>query len=394
MNPVQIVTIKNKVPLFKGEEQANAIEKIELEENGFSLVSQKDLYQIGEKAIYIQPDFSLSDIPLFNSFIRPFGDPKKSKLGSNFRIRAVKFNLHTGDHEPTYSVGILLPYKEVFDVVMPKSVPFGYSKNNNFEELDLAEKLGITKWEEPDKTNGGIKARSGTEFPSGIYKTDETNINNLWSRIEFLGYPIRLIGTEKVDGSSISLIVNDEIKVGSRTYIKSLTRKKVTGRRKPTLKERIKALFGKYTDLNIIEEVENDDDFVQLAKPYIEKIQNFSTIKNVVFRGEACGQNWKGSGNKNNPVNKLSPQILFYGMDNLVDGVAIKAPFDEFRTTIEILGLNRCKEVFDQTFESREQIEQVCKAYFKDNLIEGIVIRTPDCKFSAKFMNDEYDSKK
>ena len=29
INPVQIVTIKNKVPLFKGEEQANAIEKIE-----------------------------------------------------------------------------------------------------------------------------------------------------------------------------------------------------------------------------------------------------------------------------------------------------------------------------------------------------------------------------
>jgi len=33
MNPVQIVTIKNKIPLYKGEEQANAIEKIELEEN-------------------------------------------------------------------------------------------------------------------------------------------------------------------------------------------------------------------------------------------------------------------------------------------------------------------------------------------------------------------------
>jgi hypothetical protein len=37
VTPVQIVTIKSKTPLFKGEEQANAIEKIAIEENGFSL---------------------------------------------------------------------------------------------------------------------------------------------------------------------------------------------------------------------------------------------------------------------------------------------------------------------------------------------------------------------
>ena len=61
-NAVQIVTIKNKIPLFKGEEKAERIELIQLEENGFELVSQKDLYQIGDKAVYIQPDFCLSDI--------------------------------------------------------------------------------------------------------------------------------------------------------------------------------------------------------------------------------------------------------------------------------------------------------------------------------------------
>jgi len=165
INPVQIVTIKNKIPLFKGEEQANAIEKIELEENGFSLVSQKDLYQIGDKAVYIQPDYSLSDIPLFDSFIRPFGEEKKSKLGSNFRIRAVKFNLHTGDNEPTYSVGILLPLKEVCE-----SVPDFMSKGKTF-----AESLGITKWEEPDNS-GGIKTNGGRDFPSTIYKNDRDRL--------------------------------------------------------------------------------------------------------------------------------------------------------------------------------------------------------------------------
>lgn len=165
VSPVQIVTIKSKTPLFKGEEQANAIEKIAIEENGFSLVSQKDLYQVGDKAVYIQPDYSLSDIPLFDSFLRPFGDEKKSKLGSKNRIRAVKFNLHTGDLEPTYSVGILLPLKEVCE-----AVPTFLSK-----DISMTDALGITKWEEPDNNGGGGKTNGGRDFPSGIYKTDETN---------------------------------------------------------------------------------------------------------------------------------------------------------------------------------------------------------------------------
>lgn len=177
IKPVQIVTIRNKIPLFKGEEQATAIEKIEIEENGFSLVSQKDLYQIGDKAVYIQPDFSLSDIPLFDSFIRPFGEPKKSKLGSNLRIRAVKFNLHTGDYEPTFSVGILLPIEEVVkylqkdDYTDDDLLHFYHYANHR----DLAKELGITKWEEPDNTGGGLKVNGGKQYPSGIYKTDETN---------------------------------------------------------------------------------------------------------------------------------------------------------------------------------------------------------------------------
>jgi len=35
-----------------------------------------------------------------------------------------------------------------------------------------------------------------------------------------------------------------------------------------------------------------------------------------------------------------------------------------------------------------------CEEYFSNNMIEGIVIRSLDGKFSAKCMNLEYDSKK
>ena len=41
MEPVSIVTIKEILPLYKGEEKANNVELIHLEDAGFEIVSQK-----------------------------------------------------------------------------------------------------------------------------------------------------------------------------------------------------------------------------------------------------------------------------------------------------------------------------------------------------------------
>lgn len=81
MKPVQIVTIKAKIPLYKKEDLASKVELIALEENGFEIVAQKDLYNIGDKAVYIQPDYCLSEIPIFSSFIAPDGNEDRSLLG-------------------------------------------------------------------------------------------------------------------------------------------------------------------------------------------------------------------------------------------------------------------------------------------------------------------------
>ena len=155
MNPVSIVTVKSKIPLYKGEEAANAIELIELEEVGYELVAQKDLYQVGDKAILVQPDYNVSDIPLFESYIRPRGDESKSMLGKvdglPRRIRAKKFTLSKEPNgDPVYSNGILLPYYEVQEYL--------YHSNNikhkdtYLEDIEekLSEVLNITKYEEPE----------------------------------------------------------------------------------------------------------------------------------------------------------------------------------------------------------------------------------------------------
>lgn len=403
MNPVSIVKIKNKIPLYKGNEQANSIEVIELEEVGFELVANKTLYQIGDKAIYIQPDYCVSDISLFESFIRPNGDESKSMLGKveglPRRIRAKKFTLSKEPNgDPVYSNGILLPLLEVENYC--KNNKKGWHNSVHWINNSLYKELEITKYEEPDPVSkSGLRSeQTEGKFPEGLYKTDEENINNLWKHIEKkIGYPITLVGTEKVDGSSITIGVTPKIPEGficSRNLRKKLTINKIVGRREPNLWEIIKSWFGIKPDLNIYQEMENDDDFVKYGKPYLDLLIN-SGETNLIFRGELNGGKLKGSGNKNNPASKEQPNIKIFGLDKINEyGKAEKVPYLLFKTECEKAGIPLVKEVFVKEFNSKEELLAECNNYFKTNMIEGIVVRTLDSKFSAKVMNLHYDSMK
>ncbi len=399
--PVQIVTIKTKTPLYKGNELAERIELINLEELGFDLVAQKDLYQVGDKAIFIQPDYCLSDIPLFESYIRPNGDESKSMLGKiegkPRRIRAKKFNMSKEPNgEVVYSNGILLPYNEVKEYIESSYVKLkNFISKLSLEDLNLETELCITKYEEPDNSQSGLKLGATSPFPIGIYKTDETNIYNQLGIIEF---PITLVGTEKIDGSSITIgLKNGEGFICSRNMQKPLFYNKCVGVRKTPFIEKL--LFWKTPNLKIYEKVANDqDDFVKYGKPYYDLLLNQDPTKSnyqgIVLRGELNGSHLKGSGNKNNPARLEQPNIKFFGIDTIVSGESKKMPFSLFKLCANQLNLTLTKEVFNKEFNSFQEIIDECNHYFKTNMIEGIVVRSLDSSFSAKIMNLEYDSKK
>ena len=383
LDVVQIVTIKEKVKLFRGDDEALNIEQVLLEENDFTLVAQKNLYNVGDKAVYIQPDYNLPDIELFESFIRPGGDPKKSMLGSKNRIRAKSFNFHTGDGEKIYSVGILLPLTDVNE----------YVSKNKLKGANLTEKLGVYKHEEPDTVGGG-KQSGGSQFPSFLYKTDENNFNNVSNSMIF---PCEYIGTVKSDGSSITIFDNGDTNgICSRNLLKPLRIRKVVGYRKENLFDKLKRLFRFKVDLKVYDYVDNDDKFITLGKPYLETLERYCKDNNlkIALRGEANGQSWKGSGNKNNPDAKNMENIKFFGADDLSSGRARKLSESEFNKVCDDLSLSRCDIVFNRRFESKEELVKVCNEYFKTNMVEGIVIRNLESTFSCKFMSLEYDSKK
>ncbi|NJL81223.1 MAG: hypothetical protein HC917_24960 [Richelia sp. SM2_1_7] len=380
-------------------EEAHSIELIQFEENAFEVVVQKNLYNIEDKAVYIQPDYCLSDIELFKTFI------ESGKLGSNNRIKAIKFNFSTeiNSSSKTYSNGILLPIYVVEDWI-----------GTTLEINNLANTLGITKYEEPEKNNGGVKSGlTKGSLPQGMYKTDETNIKNIINQIT---YPIEFVGTLKIDGSSCSIYYKSEEEYGicSRNQEKKLDQKQIVGY------EKFKRHYNKDTkekgwidednlfyNQNNIDDLQKEglvvpiydelyDDFIELGKPILEKLINYckENNKQLVLRGEIAGKSLKGSGNKHNPHSKLEKTFYLFGIDDYSSGVAIPLSYNEYVTIFTEMNLTVCPIIIHKIFSSFEEIKQECKEYFNEHLVEGIVLRTLDSKFSCKFMNDEYDEKK
>lgn len=408
IKPISVFTIGKKTPIYKGDEPAERIELINLVEVGFDLIAQKDLYEIGDRAVYIQPDYCLSDIELFESFIRPINrktnepDEDISMLGRiegrPRRIRAKKFSFSKEPNGPhIYSNGILIPLNEFQNYLVREGLWDKMDSNwDNVSEL-----LGVHKYIASENVSGGGKLPYMVDFPTNLYKTDEDNIMNIKNSIRF---PIKLVGTLKNDGGSITLgILNKEKVICSRNNRILLQYKKIIGRVKLSFIDRVKKLFGcKFDEFDYkMVDTSTVTPYAKYGKPYVDVMDELN-FDNIVLRGELIGQELKGSGKEFNPQSKLPTTIKFFGADFVNEfGVATKIHYDGFLELLCVLSNNKhhvnftpVEEIFNQEFGSFEELIDVCKNYFKDNLVEGIVVRTNDGLFSAKVMNDEYDSRK
>lgn len=378
---VEFVTIKDILPLYRDNVEANNLCLIQFEENGFEVVAKKGLYNIGERAIYIKPDYNLKEgIDLTKSFI------DSGYLGANNRIKAKSFNFFKeGSTNKIYSEGILIQ----------KVLYTDYVEEKGLMVVDIANNLGVYKHQSDqiDQSESlSVKGKKGN-WPEGLKKTDEANYKAIKKDLE---YPLSCLITKKYDGSSISVgWIDGKPFVGSRNYERPIYIKQVVGRRSKTTWERFLSIFGKKIDLNIYaQEVNYGDDFVATAFPYLEKIYKVFG-DNSILQGELIGAKSKGSGNKNNPDNEGDLQIVFFGYQIKSDcfGIWKKGPYnilefgDEFPTVYIVNWTD---------FNTEEEFERFCNNYFKNNPIEGLVVEVYNNHKvkSFKYMNPEYDSKK
>ena len=371
--PVEIVNISRTIPIFKNSEPANAIEVVNFnfengDECGFNVVSQKGLYQVGDLAVYIQPDYCLPDTELFKSFTAPNGDPNKSKLGKQNRIKAIKFNFQFEDSSDLiYSNGILLPLNEI-------NLP-----EDREEDFDITEYLGITKYEEPEKFKTG---NAKGNLPGFLYKTDEENAANCKSHINrVLAAGERIGWTLKVDGSSFTQYFKKTVDGWTTGICSRLLEKKVP--------EDISLTSDPWVTLSV-------------SSGLFEKGMRYcqDNDRELAFRGEIYGEGLKGSGNKLNPHSKHKPSLVIFGIDDLSSGFATKVLPAEVEfichfADIEHLGTT---EIFPKNYDELvETANSIFESYKREKgwIIEGVVVRTLDSnKLSVKVMNNSYDAKK
>lgn len=412
MNPVSICTIKELIPVFKNNEEANLIQLATFEEHGYALIVGKNLHKVGSKGIFIMPDYCVPLMELdginspnkilFKEYTMPNNDPKKCRLGKNGRIRALKFNFSLKDSiDPIYSMGILLPIKESNEIL-----------GINLLEIDpeiLMDTLGVFKYEEPETAYSGL---SKGELPLGMYSTDETNIETI---LNILTWPMQLIGSLKVDGSSLTIYYKNDEQNGicSRKLEKKLDQILITGytdangnkvRKHFDRETETKGWLIESTELFYIEPQSDwneihkivSDTFVDLGNPILQKLKVYCKENNLqlAIRGEICGSGLKGSGNKHNPHAALKQQFLSYGVDDYSSDKTKKVDNKTYCKVVNDLGLTACEQLFIKVFNSYEELLKECNNYFKENMVEGIVCRTLDSRHSFKIMNKEYDSKK
>jgi hypothetical protein len=438
MKAVQIVKISKLIPIYKDGVEANSINLVNFEflngdECGYNVISQKGLYEIGDKAIYIMPDYCLSDIALFESFTKPDGNPNKTKLGKMNRIRAIKFNFQLENStEPIYSFGVLLPISEVKDYMGHQT--FDEYVGSEYNSDALTSLLGITKYEEPEAAGSG-QTKGG--LPSFLYATDETNQETLKSKIKNIcdGHT-EISFSIKRDGSSFTeyfkkdengkwyhgICSRNQEKKTEQYYISKYLdthKQEYTRYMDPDTKVmgwkcHLANHFITDTEMETNRDyefmtkvtTEVKDSWVELATKsgLTEKGMKYCQDHDVqlAFRGEIYGQGLKGSGNKSNPDANKKQGLYLFGVDCLDSGFAVRqnrSSNHNLEDLSEEFGIEYAKPVrkFPKNYEDFCRIceDIIAEEAAQGRIIEGVVARTTHTNdLSCKYMNKVYDAKK
>lgn len=441
-------TIENIYPINAPDGTvAISIEGLKLSNFNYPIVVQKNLHSIGDKVVYIKWDSCLPNTELFQSFIAPDGNPRKSILGSNNRVRVAKL-------AGNYSYGIVLPLKEVEESLKLKLIEL---VNDDDLVFDFTEKLGLYKTEQIHD-NYLIKG----DIPSFLYKTDEPNIydvdkhgkqikeliDELHDRKEEIQFTVKKDGrsvtiystptkngicTRTSELKKISslddipfhlkvLMVQHKLKqskVGSKgeflmkdiskeDFDKFINDKAIWKKRGNENKKKVKKDYRIYQNIingkspksrkHITEynlklrldpaiEANNDFNYLSVFDDYCKKHN-----VNLALRGELLGYA-EGSQNKKNP-DKNNKKVIWYGLD-VIDPIAERVPTNDIKNLYTI-----CKElqfaatpIVKKGALSYDEIIEFSEEFFKDNYVEGLVIRTTyNNKLSCKLINSQYDA--
>ena len=239
--------------------------------SGYTVVSQKDTYKVGDPCFFIREDSQI----LVNEEKFPWHTGLKTYLGKNGRVKTIKLR-------GIFSSGIVLPWNEVLKTV---AQDFAFNMSNDKEFLNtinlrlqneqyLKSYFGIQHYIPPAVgASFGNLQMVGT-IPFGIPKTDEENVQNI-DKSE-LPFGEKVLVTRKIDGTSCTVIFDYDGKyhICDRNYEYKLGQD------------------------NIYEK--NTKDIINWVKN-IWDLKYFKPEEHLVIQGEIAGK-----GIQSNKINKIS----------------------------------------------------------------------------------------
>lgn len=187
MSDRKLATIR-KIDSIDPIEGADAIEVATV--GGWKVVVKKGEYSVGDLAVYLEID-SWVPTALAPFLTKPGHFPKVFEGVEGERLRTIKLR-------GQLSQGLLLPLEPAcanIDSLL-------------FEGLDVTIPLGILKWEKPIPAQLAGQVRGN--FPSLVPKTDQERVQNLVKEFNGVFQEDTWSVTEKLDGSSCTMYLDDE----------------------------------------------------------------------------------------------------------------------------------------------------------------------------------------
>lgn len=252
----------------KVEKHPNADKLDVITVSGYTVVSQKDTYKVGDSCFFIREDSQI----LVNEEKFPWHSGLKTYLGKNGRVKTIKLR-------GIFSSGIVIPSSKVLDCYLkdikgPVEISVKDLNKKLEDEKFLEENFGIKHYVPPVVgTSFGNLQMVGT-IPFGIPKTDEENVQNI-NKSE-LPFGEKVLVTRKIDGTSCTVIFDYDGKyhICGRNYEYKLGQD------------------------NIYEK--NTKDIINWVKN-IWDLKYFKPEEHLVIQGEIAGK-----GIQSNKINKIS----------------------------------------------------------------------------------------
>ena len=311
-------------------------DKIELATiDGWKVVVAKDVnHKVGDLIVYCEVDSFLPIEPEFE-FLRKTSYKKMSDGREGFRLKTIRLR-------GQISQGLILPISVFGD--------FGWTA---YEGIDVTEKLGIVKYEPPipAQLSGMVKGN----FPSFLKKTDEERVQNLSKEFESYRNEDFYV-TEKLDGSSVTYYVKDEV-FG------------VCSRNLDLLEDENNSMWKFATETGL------RDRMVKLGK-------------NIAIQGEIIGEGIQG-----NPYQRIGQTVkIFNGFDiDKYDYLSLEELL-ELVKTLEV----KTVPILDLDFTLPETIDELLLMAEGKSVLnlkaerEGLVIRSHDRKISFKSISNKF----